>query len=370
MGMSILKHILIAWLLPLSLLLSASSAAAWQQLGGDPQRSATRAMPIATTPVVQWRQMLPGPAFASALSDGQSLFSVAGQSVQAWSLGTGRLLWQQNLATDLSATPVLIGPWLIVAGKDGVVRALDRRTGNAGWHYQSRDRVVAALLGNGEMVYAGAADNYLYAISAGSGELRWRFEAADYKYGGIHAPATRADNMIYVGAKNAWFHALDAHSGILRWRTHLGSAIYAAPVVADGRIYIGTYDRHLYALRQSDGEILWQTRFPDWPQGSVLLHHGRVHAACRNGELLALNQQDGQILWRIDLGSELRHGPVMGQGGRAVLGTVAGELLILDLNRQQILSRQSVGGAIHAQPILAQGGIVVTTLNGELLRLQ
>ncbi len=357
------------WGLLLMLFMPATGVA-WSQLGGDAQRSAQVVVNVAEQPQLSWQQPLGAPVFASAVTAAEAIYTVAGRSVQARHAAHGRLLWQVENSSEMSATPVLVGRWLIIAGKDGVVRALDRSTGSRGWEYRTRGRVVAALLAHKDTVYVGATDHYLYALAADSGQLRWRFEAPDYKYGGLYAPATYADDTVYFGVKNAWFYAVEARTGVMRWRTRLGSAMYAAPVIADGRIYIGSYDRHLYALRQSDGAVLWRSALADWPQGAVLLHGGRVHVACRNGEVLALNRDDGAVEWRIDLGSELRHGPVVGRHGHALLGTVGGEVVTLDLAQGKVMGRVFVSGAVHAQPALSAQGVFVTTLTGELLRLQ
>jgi len=351
-------------------LLMPVTGMAWPQLGGDAQRSAQVAVNVTAQPQLSWQQPLGAPAFASAVSAVDTVYTVAGRSVQARHAAHGKLLWQVENSSEMSATPVVVGRWLIIAGKDGMVRALDRNTGSRGWEYRTGGRVVAALLATRDTVYVGATDRYLYALAADSGLLRWRFEAPDYKYGGLYAPATYADDTVYFGVKNAWLYAIEAHTGVMRWRTRLGSAMYAAPVVADGRIYIGSYDRQLYALRQSDGTVLWRSALPDWPQGAVLLHGGRVHMACRNGEVLALNRDDGNVEWRLDLGSELRHGPVLGHNGRALLGTVGGEVITLDLAQGRVAGRLFVSGAVHAQPALSAQGVFVTTLTGELLRLQ
>lgn len=343
---------------------------AWTQLGGDAQRSAQVAIDLAAQPRLNWQQPLGAPAFASVVSAAEMIYTVAGRSVQARHVADGRLRWQMENSSEMSATPVLLGRWLIIAGKDGMVRALDRNTGSRGWEYRTGGRVVAALLAHKDTVYVGSTDHHLYALAADSGQLRWRFEAPDYKYGGLYAPATYANDTVYFGVKNAWFYAVEARTGLMRWRTRLGSAMYAAPVVAEGRIYIGSYDRHLYVLRQSDGAVLWRSAFADWPQGAVLLHGGRVHVACRNGEVVALNRDDGTVDWRLDLGSELRHGPVLGRNGRALLGTVGGEVVTLDLAQGKVTGRVFVSGAVHAQPALTAMGVYATTLTGELLRLQ
>jgi outer membrane protein assembly factor BamB len=73
---------------------------------------------------------------------------------------------------------------------------------------------------SGGTVFVGARDGFLYAISADSGRLRWRF---DHKISWVNSSPAVMDGTVYAGSSDGQFvHAVDAASGTERWRTTPG----------------------------------------------------------------------------------------------------------------------------------------------------
>ncbi len=53
---------------------------------------------------------------------------------------------------------------------------------------------------------------------------------------------------MYVGSDDDYLYALDASSGELRWRYQAGSDVRSSPAVAGGVVYVGSHDDYLYAI--------------------------------------------------------------------------------------------------------------------------
>ena len=68
------------------------------------------------------------------------------------------------------------------------------------------------------VLYVGSGDGYVYALSAQSGELRWKYRTGDV----VHASPAVANGLVYVGSWGGFFYALDATTGQLRWRFKTG----------------------------------------------------------------------------------------------------------------------------------------------------
>ena len=54
--------------------------------------------------------------------------------------------------------------------------------------------------------------------------------------------------MVYVGSVDKYLYALDAGSGELRWWYRTGDAVVSSPAVVDGVVYVGSGDGYLYAV--------------------------------------------------------------------------------------------------------------------------
>lgn len=149
---------------------------------------------------------------------------------------TADVLWQTKpsaIAGARPTAPVAVGDLVLLAGSDGVVRALDGDTGREEWKaYTGGEIRIPPTVWNGRAL-VGSGDGWVYAFGAASGKLLWRFRAAP------------ADRKIPVYGKllSTW----PAASGVL---VEDGTAYVAAGLVN----YDGTY---VYALDPVTGKVRW-----------------------------------------------------------------------------------------------------------------
>jgi outer membrane protein assembly factor BamB len=110
-------------------------------------------------------------------------------------------------------------------------------------------------------VFFGSGDGNVYALNAGTGELRWKFKTGDV----VHASPAVAAGVVYVGSWDSYFYALDASTGKEKWRFHAGEdpivhnqvGFESSPAVVDGVVYTGCRDSNLYALDAATGKEKW-----------------------------------------------------------------------------------------------------------------
>jgi serine/threonine-protein kinase len=60
-----------------------------------------------------------------------------------------------------------------------------------------------------------------------------------------------AGGVVYVGSTDNYVYALDASTGDLRWRYQTGHRVESSPTVAGGVVYVGSTDNYVYALLAS-----------------------------------------------------------------------------------------------------------------------
>jgi len=112
--------------------------------------------------------------------------------------------------------------------------------------------------------------------------------------GGRLSALTMADGKLFVASVDAHtVYALDAGSGEMRWSFTAGGRVDSPPTIWQGRVLFGSADGWIYALRASDGALAWRFRAaPEdqrlmaheqiesvWPvSGSVLVRDGVVYA--------------------------------------------------------------------------------------------
>ena len=158
--------------------------------------------------------------------------------------------------------PVAAYGRIYFASDDGVVRAIDARTGRPQWAFPTGGAIPAPpSIWNGRAL-VGSADGWVYCLDAHSGRLVWRFRAA---------PAERRI-PVYGKLSSTW----PAASGVL---VQEGVAYVAAGIVN----YDGTY---VYALDAATGQVKWRNTDSgyvdnEWRsgasvQGHLLLHAGKL----------------------------------------------------------------------------------------------
>jgi outer membrane protein assembly factor BamB len=116
---------------------------------------------------------------------------------------------------------------------------------------------VLSLPGDGnQTVYFGSRDARVYALDAGSGELRWSYETGGAV---LSSPAAVVAPLptVYIGSNDHNVYALDAATGEPRWQFETGDDVVSSPAVgASGLVHVGSNDNSVYAL-QADGSVAW-----------------------------------------------------------------------------------------------------------------
>lgn len=150
-------------------------------------------------------------AASPAIADGALFYGTFNNEVLAVELESGALRWRYEHPErhfPFYASAAVAGELVIVAGRDKLVHALDRATGEARWTFRARARFDASPAVAGNRVYAGNADGRLYVLD------------------------------LETGQKLSEFHA--------------GGPIMGSPAIAAGRIVFGTQDGTLFALGPPD----------------------------------------------------------------------------------------------------------------------
>jgi outer membrane assembly lipoprotein YfgL len=167
-----------------------------------------------------------------------------------------RLAWTGKIgAVDFPLDIKVNASTITLAGSDGVLAALDARTGAERWRTSVGDRIAAGVGSDG------------------------RFSAV----------VTRANELVTLdGAREIWREKLPAPS-------------FTAPLVAGGRVFLLTADRSVMAFDAASGRKLWNQQRPGEAlvlrQAGVLLAVGDTLVAGMGGRLVGLSPTNGSIRW-------------------------------------------------------------------------
>ncbi|WP_164842757.1 PQQ-binding-like beta-propeller repeat protein [Actinoplanes solisilvae] len=222
-------------------------------------------------------------------------------------------------------------------GSQGVLKALDTRTGKQIWASPMSGATMSdgtpAVMDGTVFVGNETADRVL-AYDLATGVRKWTgTESLGSWQDGV---PTAAEGKVFIGANNG-IVARDAKTGATLWtykstRSSLVSSgsTPSAAAVSQGVVYMGFPSGAVVALDASTGNVIWERALPgDIYHGGVMsspVVAGRtLFVGANNGKFYALATDTGQILWNHEIGTWVGAGPAV-SGNTVVAGAWDGNL--------------------------------------------
>jgi len=180
---------------------------------------------------------------------------------------TGHVGWRSRTEGRVRGTPAVADGAVFVGSFDGRVYAFDLATGKNRWRFDTdgaslnsgnygfdrRSIQSSPAVSNG-VVFIGARDGFVYAVSAADGKLRWRY---NHEISWINSSPAIADGVAYDGSSDAHFvQALDAQTGRELWRTNVGTTVWSSPSVAGDQLFFGDGNGRVRIVERRTGHEL------------------------------------------------------------------------------------------------------------------
>ena len=187
--------------------------------------------------------------------------------------------------------------------------------------------------------------------------------------GWVSMEPTVVDDVVYAGSADQRVYALDAITGNELWSFATDGAVNSTPAVADGVVYVGSNDNRLYALDAVTGAMLWSYDTGAWVQSTPAVNGEVVYSTALIGgeaRVVALNASSGARVWTAQLphASDPEFSPTVTGGLVYVPGTDFGELHALEAATGEIAWSASVGsGYVRSAPRVLDGVVYQTVVN-------
>ncbi len=277
----------------------------------------------------------------AAAGDGSVHALDATTGARRWRITTRPLLrfpWGHESGDYYLSSPTYVNGLLVFGAGDGGVYAVDARTGSIRWRVQTEGRIRGTPAIAEGRVFVGSFDGWLYALDLASGAIRWRYatEGASLQSGNfgfdrrsIQSSPAVANGAVYVGARDGFIYALDAGTGALRWRyDHKVSWINSSPAVSDGVLYAGSSDGQFVQALDTTGKELWRSKANSLVWSSPAVAGNLVYVGDGAGRLHAIDRQDGADRWLFRTGASIYSSPVV-SGDYVVVGSSDGGVYAL-----------------------------------------
>ena len=240
-------------------------------------------------------------------------------------------------------SPVVGEDLVYVSGIDGVLYAIDRKTGtigSTGWK-QPRGQVEderpplvgePALDPASNVVVVGSEDGKLYAFDAKTGDPRegFPFTAEDK----IWSTPVIQDGVIYFGSHDKHIYAVSLTDGTLKWKFLTGGVVAGRPLIFRDMVIAGSFDKNLYAINIKDGSKSWEFPGENWFWAGAVSNGRTIFAPSMDGNVYALDRA-GNVTWKHDVGSPIISRPVLIPAGLVVAGKDS-KITLLDTSLAEV----------------------------------
>jgi outer membrane protein assembly factor BamB len=269
-------------------------------------------------------------------------------------------------------SPVVAAGVVYFGSGDGNVYAVTADSGTLRWRFKTGNVVHASPALADGVVYVGSWDSYFYALDAQSGAQRWRFKTGeDPAIGnqvGIQSSAAVAGGVVYFGCRDSHLYALDAASGARRWAVATGTSwVVSSPAVRDGTVYFATSDTAaVQAVDAATGVPRYLLSFNHWPFfSSPALAGEYLYIGSHSGKLIAIDLKERKVAWTLLTDAARQNAPALtnAQGAPDYQG-VYGDFFYDDLVSGA--KRLFELGAIVSSPVVSDGTLYFGGWDGQL----
>ncbi|HPD30945.1 MAG TPA: PQQ-binding-like beta-propeller repeat protein [Phycisphaerae bacterium] len=116
----------------------------------------------------------------------------------------------------------------------------------------------------------------------------------------LHPPA-QAGDVLYIGAAEKGVYAISAKGKpVWQWKPPApGNVVYGTPAVDQARVYVGDLEGFVHAIDRKSGQSLWSKRHATFSiEQSLLLRDGRLYFGAWDGLVYCIDAAEGNLIWK------------------------------------------------------------------------
>jgi outer membrane protein assembly factor BamB len=263
--------------------------------------------------------------------------------------------------------PAIAEDLVYIGAYDSHVYALSKEEGDCVWSFDTGDPIVGGLVLGGAGLYVPSTDGFLYLVDPESGEEINRFDA-----GQIWAtPLLTENGEIYVTAMEGRLWKLDADDFTPLWDSafEVSAGLLTTPVLAGDRVIAGGIGNKLYAVNAETGEELWSTNADNWFWGTPAVDDSRVYAPNMDGSVYAVDLESGDEAWSFETEAPVRAGVLLWDDALVAVNDQGDAHGIDTETGDSTWGPTELDETVHADPRLVGENVLVVSRSGNVFSL-
>ncbi len=231
------------------------------------------------------------------------------------------------------------------------------------WTFECEDEIRGTPLINNDIVFIGAYDNNIYALSGTDGKFLWKFPSN----GGVVGQPAVSDGKVIMGSEDGHLYAIGERNGKLMWDFETGGPIRSSPRISQGHIFIGSDDGYLYAVNLGTTRQTWKLDTGHPVRSSPFITTDFIFFGCESGEFFCADFS-GQVKWRMKTKRQVTSSPLVVQG-TVFFASLDSMVYALDAKTGWVIWRFRMGKGSISSPCLGGNTIIIGSADGNIYSL-
>lgn len=231
------------------------------------------------------------------------------------------------------------------------------------WAFKCEDEIRSTAAVSDGIVYVGAYDNNLYAISADTGKFQWKFPATDSI---ASSPAVYAES-IFIGSADKHLYSLRRFNGRMSWRYAASGPIHSSPRASYDHVFFGSDDGHLYAVNTNTGRLAWKAEGHSPIRSSPCIAGENVYFGTEGGYVFCLDLAS-KVKWQFQAKRNVTATPAVAED-MVFIASWDATVYALDVNSGWAIWSFRTMRPIISSPVFHDGIVYVGSSDGNLYAL-
>ncbi len=269
-------------------------------------------------------------------------------------------LWTFKCEDEIRGSPGILNNIIYIGAYDNNMYAISATNGEFQWKFPAEGGIVTKPIFDDNNVYFGSEDSRLYSLSHRTGKLNWTFDAS----GPIRCSPKIAEGHIFIGSDDGNMYAVNILSSRRTWKVETGSPIRSSPFITSDYVYFGTEDGEMLCV-DFRGTVKWRFRARRAITASPIVSQGVVFFGSLNSTFYALDAKSGWVIWRYRMGKGSVSTPAR-VDNLVIFGSADGLMYCLDAGGAKEIWRYKAEHQISGSPIIYKDSVYCGTADGIL----
>ena len=269
-------------------------------------------------------------------------------------------LWTFKCEDEIRGSPGFMNNVVYVGAYDNNLYAVSATNGDFLWKYPVDGGIITKPTFDDNNVYFGSEDNRLYSVAHRTGKLNWTFDAS----GPIRCSPKIAEGHIFVGSDDGSMYAVNIISSRRTWKVETGAPIRSTPFITSDYVYFGTEDGELLCV-DFRGTVKWRFRARRAITASPIVTQGVVYVGSLDSTFYALDAKSGWVIWRYRMGKGSISSPARVEN-LVIFGSADGIIYCLDAGSAKEMWRFKAEHQISGSPTVYKDSVYCGAADGTL----